>query len=169
MGEILAGDSSLKRYPVEGEDSTELTTEDEKLTKELEEILNTCSKSEQEGPQQTDQEDSTITGEGTYCNTTKLKVYYTQDLPHILTEVATSSAPYTTDLEYLEDNFKLIETLVKATKTELSDEGWLIRGDQRKPEAVVRELKAKARSLKAKTEQRLEATRSQGGKWKSCT
>ena len=88
-------------------------------------------------------------------------------MPHIFTEVATSSAPYTTDLEYLEDNFKLIETLVKATKTELSDEGWLMRGDQRKPEAVVRELKAKARSLKAKTEQRLEATRSQGGKWKN--
>ena len=73
------------------------------------------------------------------------------------------SPPYCTDLEYLEDNFQLIETLVKAVKTELSDDSLLFRADQRKPEAVIRELKAKARSLKAKTEQRLEATRIQSG------
>ena len=77
--------------------------------------------------------------------------------------LATVSSPYQTDLEYLEENFQLIETLVKAVKTELSDDSLLFRADQRKPEAVIRELKAKARSLKSKTEQRLEATRTQSG------
>ncbi len=53
---------------------------------------------------------------------------------------------------------------MKYAKTEQSDDVFLLRGDQRKPESVLRELKAKARSLRAKTEQRLEATRSLGGK-----
>ena len=68
--------------------------------------------------------------------------------------------PYTSDLDYLEDNFKLIETLGKALKVEDdNDNTILFRSDQRKPEAVVRELKAKSRSLKAKISLKIEATR----------
>lgn len=75
--------------------------------------------------------------------------------------------PYSSDLEYLEDNFQLIETLGKALKVEDDhDNTVLFRSDQRKPEAVVRELKAKSRSLKAKISQRVEATRRLGGEWK---
>ena len=38
-----------------------------------------------------------------------------------------------------------------------------MRPDQRRPEAVLREMKAKGRGLKAKIEQRMEATRKAGG------
>ena len=65
--------------------------------------------------------------------------------------------PYTTDLEYLEDNFLLIETLGKAQKME-DDDNLLFRSDQRKPEAVIREMRAKSRSLRAKINQKMEAT-----------
>ena len=65
--------------------------------------------------------------------------------------------PYTTDLEYLEDNFLLIETLGKAQKME-DDDSLLFRSDQRKPEAVIREMRAKSRSLRAKINQKMEAT-----------
>ena len=55
---------------------------------------------------------------------------------------------------------QLIEVLVKARKTESSsDDMLLLRADQRRPEAVLRELKAKARSITAKVAQRMEATR----------
>ena len=43
---------------------------------------------------------------------------------------------------------QLIETLVKIRKTEMSDDSLLLRPDQKKPEAVIREMKAKARSLR---------------------
>jgi hypothetical protein len=72
--------------------------------------------------------------------------------------------PYQSDLEYLEDNFQLIETKVKAMKMEQSDDSFLLRADQRKPEAVIREMKAKARSLRAKINQRMLATHKVGGK-----
>ncbi len=72
--------------------------------------------------------------------------------------------PYQSDLEYLEDNFQLIETKVKAMKMEQSDDSFLLRADQRKPEAVIREMKAKARSLRAKIDQRMLATHKVGGK-----
>lgn len=72
--------------------------------------------------------------------------------------------PYQSDLEYLEDNFQLIETKVKAMKMEQSDDSFLLRADQRKPEAVIREMKAKARSLRAKIDQRMLATHKAGGK-----
>ena len=71
--------------------------------------------------------------------------------------------PYTTDLEYLEDNFQLIETLGKALKVEDDDGSLLMHNDQRKAETVVRELKAKSRSLKAKITQRMEATKTLEG------
>ena len=58
---------------------------------------------------------------------------------------------------------QLIETLVKARRTETSDDALILRPDQRKPEAVLRELRAKARGLRAKLDQRMEATRAQGG------
>ena len=58
---------------------------------------------------------------------------------------------------------QLIETLVKARKTETSDDVLIMRPDQRRPEAVLREMKAKGRGLKAKIEQRMEATRKAGG------
>lgn len=77
--------------------------------------------------------------------------------------ISTKSQPYQSDLEYLEDNFKLIETKVKAIKMEQSDDSFLLRADQRKPEAVIREMKAKARSLRAKIDQRMSATRREGG------
>ena len=72
--------------------------------------------------------------------------------------------PYQSDLEYLEDNFQLMETKVKAMKMEQSDDSFLLRADQRKPEAVIREMKAKARSLRAKIDQRMLATHKAGGK-----
>lgn len=63
-------------------------------------------------------------------------------------------------MEYLEDNFQLIETLGKALKIEDdNDNSLLFRADQRKPEAVIRELKAKSRSVKAKISQKMEVTR----------
>lgn len=58
----------------------------------------------------------------------------------------------------------MIETLVKARKTETSDDMLLLRPDQRRPEAVLREMKAKARSITAKIEGRMDATRRSGGK-----
>lgn len=76
----------------------------------------------------------------------------------------TKPSPYQTDLEYLQDNFELIESLIKARKTELNDDVMFIRPDQRKPEAVIRELKARARGLRTKIEKRLETTR-QVGAW----
>ena len=77
--------------------------------------------------------------------------------------ISTKPQPYQSDLEYLEDNFQLIETKVKAIKMEQSDDSYLLRADQRKPEAVIREMKAKARSLRAKIDQRMSATRKEGG------
>lgn len=50
---------------------------------------------------------------------------------------------------------------------EHSDDSFLLRADQRKPEAVIREMKAKARSLQAKINQRMLATDKKGGKF-SC-
>ena len=59
-----------------------------------------------------------------------------------------------------------METLGKALKVEDdSDNNVLFRSDQRKPEAVVRELKAKSRSLKAKIGRKIEATRKLDGEW----
>lgn len=49
-------------------------------------------------------------------------------------------------------------------KMEQSDDSFLLRADQRKPEAVMREMKAKARSLRAKIDQRMLATHKAGGK-----
>ena len=77
--------------------------------------------------------------------------------------ISTKPTAYQSDLEYLEDNFQLIETKVKAIKMEQSDDSYLLRADQRKPEAVMREMKAKARSLRAKIDQRMSATRKEGG------
>lgn len=78
---------------------------------------------------------------------------------HAVGEGEGVSQPYTSDLDYLEDNFQLIETLGKALKMEDDDDALLFRADQRKPEAVVRELRAKSRSLRAKITQKMEATR----------
>ena len=58
---------------------------------------------------------------------------------------------------------KLIETLVKARKTEMSDDVLLLRPDQRRPEAVIREMKAKARNQTAKISSKMDATRLSGG------
>lgn len=69
------------------------------------------------------------------------------------------SQPYSSDLEYLEDNFQLIEILGKALQVEASNDDTSFFRDQRKPEAVAREMKAKARSLRAKISQKMEATR----------
>ena len=63
---------------------------------------------------------------------------------------------------YNYDSLQLIEVLVKARKTETSDDMLLLHSDQRKPEAVMREMKAKARSLMAKVVQRMEVTRKVG-------
>lgn len=71
--------------------------------------------------------------------------------------------PYETDLSYLEEQFELIETLLKARKSETNEDGYPLRPDQRKPEAVARELRAKARGLQARVQQRMEATRKNGG------
>ena len=63
-------------------------------------------------------------------------------------EALQDTQSYSSDLAYLEDNFELIEVMIKARKTELDDDALLYRADQRKPETVVRELKAKARSIR---------------------
>lgn len=76
--------------------------------------------------------------------------------------------PYETDLSYLEDQFQLIETLLKARKSETNEDSYTLRYDQRKPEAVARELRAKARGLQARVQSRMEATRKNGGKWNTC-
>lgn len=73
-------------------------------------------------------------------------------------EALQDTQSYSSDLAYLEDNFELIEVMIKARKTELDDDALLYRADQRKPETVVRELKAKARSIRAKITQKLDAT-----------
>lgn len=57
---------------------------------------------------------------------------------------------------------QLIETLLKARKTEMSDDALLLRPDQRKPEAVIREMKAKARSLRLGGRRRGERKGGQG-------
>ena len=67
-----------------------------------------------------------------------------------------------TDLEYLEDNFQLIETLGKALQIEDEDD-LLLHKDKRKPDAAIREMKAKARCIKAKIDKRLEATKKMEG------
>lgn len=74
--------------------------------------------------------------------------------------------PYETDLSYLEDQFELIETLLKARKSETNEDSYSMRPDQRKPEAVARELRAKARGLQARVQQRMETTHKNGG---TCT
>lgn len=55
---------------------------------------------------------------------------------------------------YLEDQFKVIETKIRIRKVEMEDDelgGPTFRlGDQRKPEAILRELRAKERSLSSK-------------------
>ena len=53
-------------------------------------------------------------------------------------------------------------------KLEQNDDSLMFRADQRKPEAVIRELKAKARSLRAKIEKRMEVTQKQGGEEYLC-
>ncbi|ELR12202.1 ATPase, AAA domain containing protein [Acanthamoeba castellanii str. Neff] len=68
-----------------------------------------------------------------------------------------SIKPYTTDLEYLEDQFSLIETRLRMKKVD-SEEDTSFRADQRKPESILRELRAKARSIEAKIEKRLAVT-----------
>ena len=64
---------------------------------------------------------------------------------------------------YTDNSLQLIEVLVKARKTETSDDMLLLRSDQRKPEAIMREMKAKARSLRAKVVQRMEVTKKVDG------
>ncbi len=70
-----------------------------------------------------------------------------------------NSQPYSSDLEYLEDNFQLIEILGKALQVEANNDDTSFFRDQRKPETVAREMKAKARSLRAKIGQKMEVTR----------
>lgn len=53
---------------------------------------------------------------------------------------------------------------MKARKTATSDDVLILRSDQRRPEAMIREMKAKARSLKAKIAKKMEATKAAGGK-----
>jgi len=81
----------------------------------------------------------------------------------VCAEVEGEVQPYTSDLEYLEDNFQLIEALGKALKME-DEDTLLFRSDQRKPEAVIREMRAKSRSLRAKINQKMEITIKHGGK-----
>ena len=53
---------------------------------------------------------------------------------------------------------------MKARKNEMNEDSYLLRPDQRKPEAVIRELRAKARGLQARIHCRMEATRKSGGR-----
>lgn len=77
--------------------------------------------------------------------------------------LSTKPQPYETDLSYLEDQFQLIETLLKARKSELNEDSYVLRPDQRRSEAMARELRAKARGLQARVQRRMEATRKNGG------
>eukprot|EP01119_Soliformovum_irregulare_P013105 TRINITY_DN3458_c0_g1_i2.p1 TRINITY_DN3458_c0_g1~~TRINITY_DN3458_c0_g1_i2.p1 ORF type:complete len:1117 (-),score=384.81 TRINITY_DN3458_c0_g1_i2:209-3559(-) len=69
--------------------------------------------------------------------------------------------PYNEDLEYLSDQFEVIETRIKLAKIHLDGDETMMMGmgrEQRKPEAITRELKAKMRSQQGKLDYRLRLT-----------
>lgn len=103
----------------------------------------------------------------------KIPVFYSNFKTFASPPLSLSSPPlsllplllfFSLSLSYsLSPSHQLIESLVKARKTENSDEIIFSRPDQRRPEAVIREMKAKARSLTAKINGRMEATKQNGG------
>eukprot|EP00026_Physarum_polycephalum_P000306 Phypoly_transcript_00306.p1 GENE.Phypoly_transcript_00306~~Phypoly_transcript_00306.p1 ORF type:complete len:1112 (+),score=182.86 Phypoly_transcript_00306:1977-5312(+) len=74
--------------------------------------------------------------------------------------------PYLTDLEYLEDQFELLECKLRIKKLEFNEDEISIhmRSDQRRPEAILREFRAKERAQKSKVENKLALTL-QNGDW----
>jgi len=69
--------------------------------------------------------------------------------------------PYTTDLEYLEDQFKVLESKIRIKRVEMEEDdlgSFNMRSDNRKPEAIVRELRAKLRADTARLKNRLALT-----------
>ena len=66
--------------------------------------------------------------------------------------------PYTRDLEYLEDQFEILETKIKMKKVEYESDDPLaaLRNDKRTPESILRELKSKVRTQRKLLEGRLD-------------
>ena len=149
--EVLADSRDVGKKIMEGEEVNEVASEN-KTEVELEEILRSCN----EASWRKSDSDIPLVSSGSYI----MIVYLSVAMHHILPPPAAEGQihPYVTDLDYLEDNFQLIETLGKALKIEDEDD-ILFRTDQRKPEAVIREMRAKSRSLKAKISQKMEATK----------
>ena len=134
-----------------------LEGEEEELSKELEEILQSCDEMQTKGRKDIDSNSGSAGSVKLFCIDSVCDYI-------MKSGGATKPEPYQSDLEYLEDNFLLIETKVKVLKIEQSDDSLLFHADQRKPEAVIREMKAKARSLQAKINQRMLATQNAEGK-----
>eukprot|EP01027_Heterolobosea_sp_BB2_P002901 GEZU01004354.1.p1 GENE.GEZU01004354.1~~GEZU01004354.1.p1 ORF type:complete len:506 (+),score=151.33 GEZU01004354.1:67-1584(+) len=69
-------------------------------------------------------------------------------------------APYTTDIDYLDDHFQLVATKIKIKNTEADkDNDRVYRYEDRNVEAVLRELRAKERMYQAKCEKRMQLTK----------
>ena len=71
-------------------------------------------------------------------------------------EDASNFQPYTTDLEYLQDNLDYISALIKVQQAS-SEDNKLIN-QKKSAEAATREHQAKARAMKSKVDRRLQAT-----------
>jgi SpoVK/Ycf46/Vps4 family AAA+-type ATPase len=71
---------------------------------------------------------------------------------------------YATDLEYLQDHFRLVATRIKIRKTELVGESDYVSMRERSPESVLRELRALERVQSRKCDLRLQATRDAGAR-----
>ena len=71
-------------------------------------------------------------------------------------EDASSIQPYTTDLEYLQDNLDYISALIKVQQASSEDNNLLNK--KKSAEAATREHQAKARAMKSKVDRRLQAT-----------
>eukprot|EP01129_Flabellula_baltica_P013449 TRINITY_DN6237_c0_g1_i1.p1 TRINITY_DN6237_c0_g1~~TRINITY_DN6237_c0_g1_i1.p1 ORF type:complete len:1099 (+),score=231.60 TRINITY_DN6237_c0_g1_i1:22-3318(+) len=87
--------------------------------------------------------------------------YSIPDINSIESESPDTIKVYTNDLEYLEDQFSILEMQIRIRKFELTSEddvSFSLRQDSRKPEAIIRELKAKQRVFVSKLENRLSQT-----------
>ena len=71
-------------------------------------------------------------------------------------EDASSFQPYTTDLEYLQDNLEYISALIKVQQASSEDNNLIHQ--KKSAEVATREHQAKARALKSKVDRRLQAT-----------
>lgn len=76
---------------------------------------------------------------------------------------STSSEPYTSDLEYLEDGFAVVIQRIRRFTTSMSDDSDIYTMQRKKPEAILRELEAKERLARVKWDRRMDKTREAQG------